>query len=157
LRVSLKGPELRARTRALVAFRRPDAFRVEVPGPAGARLVAVAREGRLLAVFPGERAVYEGEASASSFESLFGIALEPEEVMDLLVGTPSPRLKSYRAGWEGALPQTIEATLPDGGRLRLSVDEADLDAELGEAAFAPPAHPAYRRVDAEEARSLWSR
>jgi hypothetical protein len=153
LRVWLEGPELRARTRALVAFRRPDAFRVEVPGPAGARLIAVAGEGRLLAVFPGQRAVFESEASASSFESLFGIALSPAELMDVLVGVPSPRLESYRVGWRGTLPGAIEATLPDGGRLKLSVDEAELDAALPEAAFEPPRHA----VDAEEARRLWSR
>ena len=41
LRVSVRGPELRGRSRALVAFRRPDEIRIEIPGPSGARLVAV--------------------------------------------------------------------------------------------------------------------
>jgi outer membrane lipoprotein-sorting protein len=53
LRVSLKGPELRGRTAALIGFRRPDALRIEIPGPAGARLVAVAQGEDLTAVFPG--------------------------------------------------------------------------------------------------------
>src|SRR3954451_24578550 len=52
LEVSLRGRGLRARTRVLVGFRRPDALRIEIPGPAGARLVAVARGERLWAVFP---------------------------------------------------------------------------------------------------------
>jgi hypothetical protein len=70
LRVSLKGPELRARTAALVAFRRADRLRIEIPGPTGPRLVAVTRGGRLTAVFPGERAVYSGPATAPELEAL---------------------------------------------------------------------------------------
>ena len=52
LRVSLKGPEFRGRTRVLLGFRRPDALRIEIPGPAGPRLVAVTKDGALEAVFP---------------------------------------------------------------------------------------------------------
>lgn len=155
LRVSLKGPTLRARTAAIVAFRRPDALRVEVPGPAGPRVVAVTRNARLTAVFPGSRAVFIADATASSFEALFGIGLEPAEVMDLLVGRASPRLRSYEAGWGAALPRTVRATLPDGGRLSLSVDAPEAGAALPEAAFDPPPAPGYRAVDADEARQLW--
>jgi len=157
LRVSLKGPSLRARTPALVAFRRPDGLRIEVPGPAGPRLVAVARAGRLVAVFPAERAVYAGDASASQLEALLGVALEPAEVMDMLVGVPSPRLKRYVAAWGPALPRRLEATLPDGATLKASVDDPEAGGALPDAAFAEPPHEGYRAVDAEEARSLWSR
>jgi len=155
LRVSLKGPEIRARTRALVAFRRPDALRVEIPGPTGVRLVAVAREGKLTAVFPGEQAVFEGEAGAADLEALLGVALGPEEVMDLLVGSPSPRLRSYEARWGPTLPRAIDATLPDGGRLKVTVDDAAAGVALSPQAFAPPAHSGYRKVAAEEARRMW--
>jgi len=156
LRVSLKAPGLRARTPALVAFRRPDGLRIEVPGPAGPRLIAVARGGRLVAVFPGERAVYTGEARASQLEALLGVALDPAEVMDLLVGVPSPRLKRYVAAWGSALPRRIEATLPDGGTLKATVEDPEMGRALLDAAFAEPPHEGYRSVDAEEARSLWS-
>jgi len=156
LRVSLKGPGVRARTAALVAFRRPDGLRIEIPGPAGPRLIAVAHGGRLAAVFPGERAVYEGSARASELEALLGVGLEPPEVMDLLVGVPSPRLKRYTARWGPALPRRIDATLPDGGRLKVTVEEADAGAALPEAAFADPPHDGFRAVNVEEARSLWS-
>jgi len=156
LRVSLKGPGLRARTPALVAFRRPDGLRIEVPGPAGPRLVAVARGGRLVAVFPAERAVYAGEARADQLEALLGVALEPSEVMDLLVGVPSPRLKRYRAAWGPALPRRVEATLPDGGTLKATIEDPETGAALPDAAFAEPPHDGYRSVDADEARSLWS-
>jgi hypothetical protein len=156
VRVSLNGPGVRARTAALVAFRRPDGLRIEVPGPTGPRLVAVARGGRLAAVFPAERAVYGGAARAAELEALLGVALEPSEVMDLLVGVPSPRLKRYQAGWGPALPRRIDATLPDGGKLKVTVEEAEAGAVLPEAAFADPPHEGFRAVDADEARRLWS-
>jgi hypothetical protein len=157
LRASLRGPELRARTPVLVAFRRPDALRVEVPGPAGLRLVAVARDATLTAVFPGERAVFVGPATASGLGSLLGVALEPAELMDLLVGAASQRLRELRLEWGSALPRRIVAVLPDGARLDLRVEDAELPAELPAAAFTPPPHEGYRRVDAEQARRLWSR
>ncbi len=155
LRASLRGPDLRGRTRVLLAFRRPDALRLEIPGPTGARLVAVAGHGRLVAVFPAERAVFESEATPAALDALVGVALSPEELIDLLVGVPSPRLRSYRARWGPTLPREIEAELPDGSRLVAKVDEAEADSPLPAAAFAPPPHEAYRSIDADEARRLW--
>jgi hypothetical protein len=155
LRVSLKGPGLRARTRALLAFRRPDALRIEIPGPTGARLVAVARGGALAAVFPGDRAVFLGEATPAELDALLGVGLAPEEIIDLLVGVGSPRLRAYRARWGPALPAQIEATLPDGSRLEARVEDAEAGLDLPPAAFVEPPHAGYRRVTADEARRLW--
>ncbi len=157
LRVWLDGPELRARTAALVAFRRPDGLRVEIPGPAGPRLVIVARGGRLVAVFAGERAVFEGGAEPDELEKLLGIGLSPAEMMDLLVGIGSPRVSEYRVGWGPKLPGRIEAKLPDGGRLRITIKQPEAGVALRDEAFAPPPHAGYRRIDAQEARTLWSR
>jgi hypothetical protein len=158
LRVSLRGPELRGRSAVLIAFRRPDAVRLEIPGPSGARLVAVARDGRLTAVLPRERAVFEAAASAETIEALLGIALGPEELMDLLVGRPPSRVRQFSTRWDTSVPRRIEAVLPDGTRLEARVDEAELDPLLSPAVFDPPAHSGYRRVDAAEARRLlgWS-
>jgi len=156
LRATLRGAQLRGGTRVLLAFRRPDALRLEIPGPTGARLVAVARGGRLTAVFPAERAVFEGAATAAEMDALVGVALSPEELIDLLVGVGAPRLKAYQARWGPALPRDIQAVLPDGSRLRARVDEAEAEPELPVAAFAPPSHAGYRRVDVEEARRLWT-
>jgi outer membrane lipoprotein-sorting protein len=155
LRVTLKGPELRGRAAVLVGFRRPRALRIEIPGPAGARLVAVARDDELVAVFPGERAVFRGRATAAGLEDLLGIALSPAEVMDLLVGTPSPRVRAYRVRWGPVVPRQLEATLPDGGRLKVTVEAATPDADVPDAAFAEPAHDGYRAIEAAEARRLW--
>jgi outer membrane lipoprotein-sorting protein len=154
LRVSVSGPDVRGRTRVLVAFRRPDAVRIEIPGPAGARLVAVARDGRLTAVLPGERAVLEGASSPSDIEALLGVALAPEELMDVLVGTAPKGLRSYEARWGAALPSRVEAVLSDGTRLRATVDDAETGVSLPAAAFDPPPHDGYRPVDAAEARRL---
>jgi len=154
LRVSVKGEDVRGRSRVLVAFRRPDGVRLEIPGSAGARLVAVVRGGRMTAVLPPHRAVMEGAATAADFDALLGVALSPEELMDVLVGVAPPRLRSYRAGWGERLPERIEATLPDGTRLKATVDDAEIGLDLPAAAFEFPPHPGYRTVDASEARRL---
>jgi len=154
VRVSVSGPELRGRSRVLMAFRRPDAVRIEIPGPAGARLVAVARAGRLVAVLPAERAVLESAATAAGLEALLGVALSPPELMDVLVGVAPPGLREYRAQWGGTLPRRVEALLADGTRLKATVDEAEADRDLPDAVFEPPPHEAYRPVDAPEARRL---
>jgi hypothetical protein len=157
MRVSLRGPTLRARSPILLAFARPDRLRIEVPGPGGARLIAVTRDGRLTAVFPGDRAVFQGAATPAELQALLGVSLTPGEVIDLLLGVPSSRLTRYEARWGPDLPRRIDATLPDGGRLRLSVDEAERGVELSSAVFADPPHTGYRAVDMEEARTLWTR
>jgi hypothetical protein len=71
------------------------------------------------------------------------------------VGRPAPRLRAYEARWRGPLPARIDATLPDGGRLRVTVDEAEAGVAVPEAAFAEPPHAGYRTIAADEARRLW--
>ena len=154
LRVSVKGEGVRGRTPILVAFRRPTSVRLEIPGSAGARLVAVVRGDRLTAIFPAHRAVFEGAATAADFDALLGVALAPEELMDILVGVTPPRLRSYRAGWGERLPERIEAVLPDGTRLKATIDDAELGAPIPAAAFEFPPHAGYRPVGAAEARRL---
>ncbi len=156
LRIAFAGPTMRARTPVLLAFRRPDALRIEVPGPAGPRLVAVASADHLWAVFPSERAFFAGQATEADFEALLGIALTPAEVIDLLVGLPPARLRTYEARWRGALPERIRATLPDGGRLNVIVEDAERDAVVAYQAFDEPPHAGYRTIAAPEARRLWS-
>ena len=153
-RVSVKGRDVRGRSRVLLAFRRPDAMRIEIPGPAGARLVAVLRDGRLTAVLPAERAYLESAASAADLDALLGVGLAPQELMDVLVGKAPAGVRDYEAQWGGALPKRVFAVLADGTRLDARVDEAEKDVELPEAAFDPPPHPGYRPVDADEARRL---
>lgn len=139
----------------LLAFERPDRLRIEVPGPGGLRLLAVTRAGDLVAVFPGERAYYAGAASAAELDALLGVPLTPEEVMDVLVGTPPARVRDYRARWGSLFPSEIRTLLPDGGRLRLVVEQPEGDRAIPSRAFEPPAVDGYRRLDADEARRIW--
>ncbi len=152
LRVSVKGRELRGRSRALVAFRRPDALRIEIPGPVGARLVAVAEGTRLTAVLPADRAVLEADANAAGLAALIGVALSPGELMDLLVGVPPATARRSEIRWGRVLPRRIEAVLADGTQVVATVEEAEDGAGLSAAAFQPPPHEGYRSIDAEEAR-----
>jgi hypothetical protein len=155
LRVKLRGPDMRARTQALIAFRRPDAVRLEVPGGMGLRLVAVIRQGELTAVFPGERAVFRGPAEPAELLALLGVDLSPAELMDLLVGLPSPRLRSYQARWGEALPREVKAVLPDGSQLELKIEAPETGTPFSSQVFEPPPHEGFRRVQAAEARGLW--
>lgn len=154
LRVSLKSATLRGRARAVIAFSRPDALRLELPGPTGVRCVTVAAGARLTAVFPADRARFEGGSTAEEMEALLGVRLTPGELMDLLVGVPSPRVTDYRASWGERLPRRLSATLDDGSRIEAVVESAELDPELPAAAFEEPGSAGYRRVEAAEARRL---
>lgn len=154
LKVSMNGPQGRGRLRVLLAFRRPDALRIEVPGPAGARLIAVASGAELTAVFPNDRAAFVGRTTAEDMEALLGVSLTPAEVMDLLLGVPSPRIREARVRWGPVLPREVRGTLPDGARLRVDVEAADPDVALPDAAFAAPRRDGYRLVGADEAREL---
>jgi hypothetical protein len=157
LRVSLKGDDVRGRSRVLLAFRRPASVRIEIPGPTGARLLAVASDDRLTAVFPAQRAVFETTATAAGLDALIGVALAPDELIDMLVGVAPVRLHRYEARWGASVPERIDAVLPDGTRLRASVDDAEIDLALPAGAFDPPPHAEYRPIDAAEARSLLGR
>ena len=155
LRVTVKGPDLRARARVLVAFRRPDSLRVEIPGAVGARVVVLTHEATLTAVFPGERALFEDSASAAALEALLGIRLTPPELMDVLVGKAPASVARYRALWGATLPRKIATTLADGTRLDITVEDSETEPSLPLAAFEAPPHEGYRKVDADEARRLW--
>jgi outer membrane lipoprotein-sorting protein len=156
LRVSVKGKSLKGRATALVGFRRPDALRIEIPGPTGLRLVAVTREGMITAVFPADRVVFRGTATPEAFESLLGLRLSPPEVMDLLVGTAPAQARSYQARWGTSLPRAVEATLADGTRLELVVEDAEAGAAIPPTAFDEPSTRGCRPISASEARGLWS-
>lgn len=157
LKVHLKGPDGRGRTTVLVGFARPDALRLEIPGPTGARVVVVAHGADLTAVFPSERAVYRGGASAADVEAVLGVGLAPGEIMDLLVGAPPPRVASARVWWGERLPKRVKCTLPDGTRLDVRLRDVDTPGALPAAAFREPAHAGFRLVGADEARELWTR
>ena len=157
LSVRFSGPRGRVRATVLAAFARPDSLRVELPGPGGARLVVVAAEGTLTAVFPGERAVFEGHATAEDVEAVLGVALTPAEIMDLLVGAPGPRIADARVRWGERYPRRISGRLTDGTSLDVKTQAVEAPAALSAGAFSVPPHQGYRAIDADEARNMWVR
>ena len=157
LGVSLRGPRGRGRVTALAAFSRPDALRVEVPGPAGARLIFVARDDRILAVFPGEHAVFSGHATAEEVEAVLGVTLTPRQIMDVLLGTVSPHLGESQVEWGPRLPRRIRGRLSDGTSLSIKVSDVEAPAALRESVFSAPDHAGFRLIGAEEARNIWVR
>jgi hypothetical protein len=157
LSVGSNGPRGRLRATVLAAFARPGSLRIELPGPGGARLVVVAAGGQLVAVFPGERAVFEGRSTAEDVEAVLGVALTPEEIMDLLVGIPGPRIADARITWGERFPRRVSGRLADGTSLVVKTQAIETPARLPEMAFSAPPHAAYRSIDADEARNMWVR
>ncbi|HLA79814.1 MAG TPA: hypothetical protein VJU18_19740 [Vicinamibacteria bacterium] len=157
LRVSLSGPGTRGRATVLFAFRRPDALRLEVPGPTGPRLTLLARDHRLLASFPHDRAYWEGEATAQALEVVLGVGLTPSEVMDLLVGVAPGSVRDYRASWGAgaSLPRQVSARLADGARLSVVLEEAEVGGSFSPRVFEEPARAGFRPLGDHEVRSLW--
>jgi hypothetical protein len=158
IRASLRGPQGRGRMNALVAFRRPDDLRIEVPGPAGPRLTVVASRGTVTSVFTEDRAVFTGPATADTVDAILGVALSPGEIMDLLVGrASSPSIVSARFGWGANGPDEIDARFNDGSQLRVHVRGIELGREYPEAAFRPPPHDGYRPIQADEVADILGR
>ena len=155
LRVSVKGGAMRGRADVLVGFERPDKLRIEIPGGVGPRLVLTTRAGRLVAVFPPERAFHQGDATSERTEAVLGLALSPQEIMDLLVGRPSPRLVAHRLRWGLAAPSRIEAELANGDKLKIAAEDVDLGVPFGAGVFDDPPHPGYRELSEAEVRRLW--
>jgi hypothetical protein len=117
----------------------------------------VAAEGKLTAVFPGDRAVFEGRATAEDVEAVLGVALTPEEIMDLLVGAPGPRIAAARVRWGERYPRRVSGRLADGTSLDVKTQAVAAPAALSAATFSVPSHPGYRTIDADEARDMWVR
>src|SRR5262249_20272662 len=106
--------------------------------------------------FPSERAVFRSGTTPEDFRALFGVALSPPEVMDLLTGKAPPRVSRYQAWWGPVLPRRVKAVLSDDARLDVTVREARLDAGLPAAASRPPPHAGFHEIGPDEARRLWS-
>ena len=155
LSVKVGGRVHAPRNTVLVGFRRPDRLRLEVPAPGSARLILVARDGVLTAVFPRARAVFEGPADRQVLGDIIGVALAPSDVMDFLVGVAPPSVIDYSAQWGPALPHRVRGQLEDGTRLDVKVVDPSPGATIADKAFEPPPHKGYRQIAAAEARELW--
>jgi hypothetical protein len=87
LRAGLEG----VWTREAVLVRRPDSVRVDVLTPFGLALAVGTAGERLWAYPPGEGVRYEGSASPENLTRFLGAPIEPEAVVDILLGLPPAR------------------------------------------------------------------
>jgi len=117
----------------------------------------VAAGGRLTAVFPAERAVFEGRSTADDIDAVLGVALAPDEIMDMLVGVPGPRIADARVAWGDRFPSRVSGRLADGTSFVVKAQAIETPGTLPAAAFLPPPHPGHRAIDADEARDMWVR
>jgi hypothetical protein len=157
LSVKVGGRKVAPRTPVIVGFKRPDRLRLEMPSAGGARLILVAKDGQLTAVFPRARAVYQGPADRAVLGDITGVSLAPPDVMDFLVGFTPPAVTDYVVYWGPRLPRRVRGKLEDGTRLDVMVTDPAPGAAIQDRAFEPPPHERYRRITAAEARELWSK
>ena len=157
LSVKVGGRMHAPRTPVIVGFQRPDRLRLEMPAAGGARLILVARDGQLTAVFPRSRAVFQGPADRTVLGDITGVALAPPDVMDFLIGAPPAAVTEYNVQWGPRLPRRVRGKLEDGTRLDVAVNDPTPGAAIEARAFEPPPHERYRRITAGEARELWSK
>ena len=149
--------ELRARTPVLLAFRRPDALRIEVPGPTG-RAADRGRRGRPpVGGVPRRARVFRGRRRPQrTWRRCSASRSRPRG--DGPAGRRARRracARTTRAGGplsrahrrHAARRRAAEGDRRGGGSAARAVPEQ---------AFAEPPHAGLPAVDAEEARRLWS-
>jgi len=112
------------RFRLLLFALRPDRIHAEILGPTGTPLFLLdAGGGRAALAFPRDRSAYVGSADPAILESLIGLRLDIEVLVEALLGGDSPEsgLVVERVG-------SVAAGLPE--RLTIQTAEGRLDLEL---------------------------
>ncbi len=137
-RLTLKGPEGRLSARVVIGVARPDSLRIEIPAGAGLRFLLVSRRGLLRADLPGDDAMYEGPATREVVQGLFGIDIEPADLVEAILGASKKALpSSWRFGALGPSKVTIHG--PDSTKLTLTIDDSRLESPPDRAfEFGPP-------------------
>jgi hypothetical protein len=111
-RVVIEGERRSSFAKQLLLLERPARLRLEIVGLLGQRVAVLATDGARYDLYRAERPTLEsGEVHAGILWDVAGLALTPEEAVQLALG--SPLLPS-----EGTPPVASAAELPDGG-LRL--------------------------------------
>ena len=137
-RITLSGPQGRFSAGVVFGVARPDLLRIEIPAGAGLRFLLVAKNGRLRADLPGDDAMFEGPGTAEVMNSLFGIDLEPKDLVGALLGTPP---ETMNVGWrfEKTRPARVTILGSNATRLSLTLDEAETESPAAQAfEFGPP-------------------
>ena len=118
--------------------RRPDSLRIEIPAAVGLRFLLVSRDGALRADLPGEDAMFEGPQTPEVMNELFGIEVEPHDLVSAILGD-APASMSAEWRFDAGRPSRVTLLGKDGARLTLNLDDSVVEPP-GERAFAfgPP-------------------
>ena len=125
-KIAIAGPKGRFSARVVFGVARPDSLRIEIPAGAELRFLLVCRNGSLRADFPADDAMYEGPATPEVMNRLFGIELDPADLVGAMLGAPSPASVRTRWRFERAAPAIFTLEGPNQTRLTLTLHEADL-------------------------------
>jgi len=136
-RLTLAGPQGRFSARVVFGAARPDSLRIEIPSGAGLRFLLIAREGRLRADLPGEDAMFEGQATGEIMNRLFGIDVEPGDLVQALLGA-APESMSVTWRFERARPTHVTLEGSNRTRLSLAVDDPEVESPADRAFDFPP-------------------
>jgi hypothetical protein len=108
-RVSIEGQRRASFAKQLLLLERPARLRLEIVGMLGQRVAVLATDGARYDLYRAESPALEsGEVHPGILWEVAGLALTPEEAVQLALGVPL--LPS-----EGAPPAERAAVLPDGG------------------------------------------
>jgi hypothetical protein len=117
---------------------RPDSLRIEIPSGAGLRFLLVARDGRLRADLPEDDAMFEGPGTGEIMSGLFGINVEPKDVVAALLGS-APESMNVLWRFENSRPAQVILQGSNGTKLSLTVEDPEIESPHDEAfTFGPP-------------------
>jgi hypothetical protein len=153
-RLSLRGPQGHFSARLIFGVAKPESLRIEIPAGAGLRFLLIAREGRLRAELPQDDAMYEGPATSAVMKALFGIELDPKDLVGAILGSPPVTL---RVGWRFDQTRPSGMTLfgPNETRLTLNLEDPDLQAPGPSAfMFGPPRNERWTLSEMSERLGL---
>jgi hypothetical protein len=137
-RITLSGPKGRVSARVVFGAARPEALRIEIPGGTGLRFILVAKDGKLRADLPGDDAMYEGPATTEVMDALFGIDLQPRDLVGAILGSP-PDSVSVSWRFERSVPVRLTIRGSNETSLVLSLDDPEIVAPRPQAfEFGPP-------------------
>lgn len=147
-RVSIEGQRRASFAKQLLLVERPARLRLEIVGLLGQRVAVLATDGARYDLYRAERPALEsGEVHAGILFEVAGLALTPEEAVQLALGVPllpaegAPAAESVAALPEGGLRVVLRARSADEPRRTLEFDGAGhlaryaLHAPGGELAF----------------------
>ncbi|HUI27407.1 MAG TPA: hypothetical protein VL403_15095 [Candidatus Kryptonia bacterium] len=94
-RMAYDGPDERGHARQVMLVVRPTRLRIEVLSPLGTVFVLTADDGALAAYARSEATVYRGRASRANLQRYARVNLGVSDAVDLLLGTPPPRVAHH--------------------------------------------------------------